>query len=77
MRRRQILAVLGAVGFPIGAGCSGGSETGSTPPDHPTPTASPTPTTPNQQSVGHYDKAITGLIETKAVLDGWATDGFD
>lgn len=77
MKRRRVLATLGALVLPTAAGCSGGDGTGSTPTDSPSPTPSPTPTTPNQQAVAAYDDAIATLVETKGVLDGWAADGFD
>lgn len=86
--RRSFLTTLGVAALIPIAGCSssdttddaGGTSPTETPTPTPTPSPNPTPTpspTPNQQALDHYEQAIELLVENKAQLDTWATEGFD
>lgn len=71
VRRRRFLAVIGAVSMGPLAGCSGGGD------GEDTPTASPTPTTPNAQALEHYNTAVDVLAETKETLEEWAAASYE
>jgi hypothetical protein len=71
-RRRDFLVAMGAASTVAVTGCTGNGG-GTTPAE----TTTPSPTTPNQEAVEHYESAIEVLIETKGTLDAWAESSFE
>lgn len=72
--RRRFLSTLGALGIGPLAGCSGG---GDTPTERATASATPTPTTPNEEAVEQYEAALEALVQNKGTLEDWAADAFE
>lgn len=81
VKRRRFLVVLGTVGTVTLAGCNSGDGGGSPPTESPipSPTSSPTPTstTPNEQAVEHYERAIEELARNKEQHDEWVANEFE